>query len=196
MSLAYCQVTETTIFGPLAFQPGLMTIIVWTIFLWLEFESFFLFSYIYVHAVHIQALALLCVPAAFYCLEIPRMGMKPGLSLRHAYGTAVTNFVSFPFLELCATVITGKSFHDWISRIKTGEREEGLGSTVHNNECVYPTTLTILCAQPPAPSQHLSLRAASRTWIRHRSVVIVALEGGLEFSAGLTKKIVFYSCHG
>jgi len=36
----------------------------------------------------------------------------------------------------------------------------------------------------------LSLCAASRMWVRHWSVVIVPLEGGLEFSAGLTKKIV------
>jgi len=42
----------------------------------------------------------------------------------------------------------------------------------------------------------LSLCAASRMWVRHRSVVIVPPEGGLEFSAGFTKKIVFYSCHG
>ena len=42
----------------------------------------------------------------------------------------------------------------------------------------------------------VSLCAASRMWVRHRSVVIVPQEGGLEFSAGLTKKIVFYSCHG
>jgi len=42
----------------------------------------------------------------------------------------------------------------------------------------------------------LSLCAASRMWVRHRSVVIVPPEGGLEFSAGLTEKIVFYSCHG
>jgi len=42
----------------------------------------------------------------------------------------------------------------------------------------------------------LSLCAASRTWVRHRSVVIVPPEGGLEFSAGLSTKIVFYSCHG
>jgi len=27
-------------------------------------------------------------------------------------------------------------------------------------------------------------------WVRHRSVVLVPPEGGLEFSAGLTKKIV------
>ena len=32
--------------------------------------------------------------------------------------------------------------------------------------------------------------------LRHRSVLILLPEGGLEFSAGLTKKIVFYSCHG
>jgi len=38
--------------------------------------------------------------------------------------------------------------------------------------------------------------AASRMWVTHRSVVIVPPQGGLEFSAGLTKKIVFYSCHG
>jgi len=37
----------------------------------------------------------------------------------------------------------------------------------------------------------LSLCAASRMGVRHRSVVIVPKEGGLEFSAGLTKKIVF-----
>jgi len=48
---------------------------------------------------------------------------------------------------------------------------------------------------PPPPLLH-SLCAASRMWVRHRSVVIVPPEGGLEFSAGLTKKIVFYSCHG
>ena len=44
-------------------------------------------------------------------------------------------------------------------------------------------------------SERISLCAASRMWVRHRSVVIVPPEGGLEFSAGLTKKIVFYSCH-
>jgi len=32
--------------------------------------------------------------------------------------------------------------------------------------------------------------------VGHRSLVIVPPEGGLEFSAGLTKKIVFDSCHG
>ena len=42
----------------------------------------------------------------------------------------------------------------------------------------------------------LSLCAASRMWVRHQSVVIVPPEGGLEFSTGLTKKIVFYLCHG
>ena len=42
----------------------------------------------------------------------------------------------------------------------------------------------------------LSLCASSRMWVRHLSVVIVPPEGGLEFSAGLTKKIVFYPCHG
>jgi len=41
-----------------------------------------------------------------------------------------------------------------------------------------------------------SLCAASQMWVRHRSMVIVPPEGGLKFSAGLTKKIVFYSCHG
>jgi len=39
----------------------------------------------------------------------------------------------------------------------------------------------------------LLLCAASRMWVRHRSGVIVLPEGGLVFSAGLTKKIVFYS---
>jgi len=34
----------------------------------------------------------------------------------------------------------------------------------------------------------LSLCAASRIWVMHQSVVIVRPEGGLEFSAGLTKK--------
>jgi len=42
----------------------------------------------------------------------------------------------------------------------------------------------------------VSLCAASRMWVRHRLVVIVPRESGLEFSAGLTKKIVFDSCHG
>ena len=37
----------------------------------------------------------------------------------------------------------------------------------------------------------LSLCAASRMWVRLRSVLIVPPEGGLEFSAGLTKKMVF-----
>ena len=37
----------------------------------------------------------------------------------------------------------------------------------------------------------LSLCAASWMWVRHRSVVIVPPEGGLEFSAGLTKTILF-----
>jgi len=41
----------------------------------------------------------------------------------------------------------------------------------------------------------VSLCAASRMWVRHRLVVIVPRESGLEFSAGLTKKIVFDSCH-
>ena len=41
-------------------------------------------------------------------------------------------------------------------------------------------------------SVELSLCAASRMWVRHRSLVIVPPEGGLEFSAGLTKKFVFY----
>ena len=41
-----------------------------------------------------------------------------------------------------------------------------------------------------------SLCAAPRMWVRHCSVVIVSQEGGLEFSAGLMQKIVFYSCHG
>ena len=41
----------------------------------------------------------------------------------------------------------------------------------------------------------LSLCAASRMWIRYRSLVIFPQEGGLEFSAGLTNKIAFYSCH-
>jgi len=38
---------------------------------------------------------------------------------------------------------------------------------------------------------YLSLCSASRMWVRHQSVVIVAPEGGMEFSSGLTKKIVF-----
>ena len=42
----------------------------------------------------------------------------------------------------------------------------------------------------------LSLCAASWMWVRHHSDLIVPPEGGLEFSAGLTKKIVFYLCHG
>jgi len=42
----------------------------------------------------------------------------------------------------------------------------------------------------------LSLCAASRKWFRHRSLVIFPPEGGLEFTAGLTKKSVFYSYHG
>ena len=46
------------------------------------------------------------------------------------------------------------------------------------------------------PGRILSLCVASRMWVRHRSFVIVPPEGGLEFLAGLTKKIVFYSCHG
>ena len=45
------------------------------------------------------------------------------------------------------------------------------------------------------PKTLLSLCAVSWMWFRHRSFVIVPPEGGLEFSAGLTKKIVFYSCH-
>jgi len=36
--------------------------------------------------------------------------------------------------------------------------------------------------------KQLSLCVASRMWIRYRSVVIVPPEGGVEFSAGLTKK--------
>jgi len=38
-----------------------------------------------------------------------------------------------------------------------------------------------------------SLCAASRMWVRHQSLLIVPPEGGLEFSAGLTTKIVFQS---
>ena len=41
-----------------------------------------------------------------------------------------------------------------------------------------------------------SLCAAPRMGIKHCSVVIVSQEDGLEFSAGLMQKIVFYSCHG
>ena len=33
-------------------------------------------------------------------------------------------------------------------------------------------------------------------WVKHLSVITFPPEGGLEFSAGLTKKIVFNSYHG
>jgi len=163
MRTVYCRVTETTIFGPA--QPGLMTIIVWAFFVWLEFEikkikTLYFFSfliYLGTCCTHPNPSATVCI-SCFLLYWNSKNGNEarpePATCLRHGGH-------EFRLIPIFGTVCSCNLWQiiPWLNlKNQNSRRRRGTRKYSAQPWKYLPNHLDCTVAQPPPPappSQHI-----------------------------------------